>query len=103
MRRPRVLWIGVGKGLQEVRALHDALEGPLLELGCYRREERLFTPHVTMGRIRGEKPMEPLAAALLKKRDYQAGETTIREVHVMSSELSPKGPVYTVMSRALLQ
>jgi 2'-5' RNA ligase len=102
MRRPHVLWIGVGKGLQEVCALHDALEKPLLELGCYRREERHFTPHVTLGRIRSERPVEPLTAALMKEKDYAAGATVIGEVQVMSSELSPKGPVYTVMSRAKL-
>ena len=100
MRRPRVVWIGVGKGMEEVRALHDALEGPLLKLGCYRREERQFTPHVTLGRIRTDKPLDQLAEALVKKKHYQAGETLIREVLVMSSELSPKGPAYTVMSRA---
>src|SRR5438445_5785537 len=34
-RRPRILWIGVGEGTQELCALHDALEPPLLDLGCY--------------------------------------------------------------------
>src|SRR5215470_14642284 len=34
-RRPRTLWVGVGSGAGEVTALHDALEGPLLDLGCY--------------------------------------------------------------------
>ena len=32
-------------------ALHDALETPLLDLGCYSREERHYTPHITMGQI----------------------------------------------------
>jgi len=103
MRRPRIVWTGVGQGLAEVRALHDALEIPLLALGCYRREERQFTPHVTLGRIRTEKPMNELAAALLKTRDYKAGETLVREVLVMSSDPTPKGPAYTVMSRAPLK
>jgi 2'-5' RNA ligase len=102
MRRPRVVWLGVGQGLEEVRALHAALEKPLLELGCYRREDRQFTPHVTLGRIRSEKPMDELTSALAKKSDYQAGRTTIREVHIMSSNLTPQGPQYTVLSRAHL-
>src|SRR5262249_29246163 len=38
-RRPRVLWVGVGEGTQPLCALHDALEPPLMDLGCYRREE----------------------------------------------------------------
>src|SRR5205814_8718211 len=41
-RRPRTLWVGVGQGAQELCALHDALEPPLLDLGCYRREERKY-------------------------------------------------------------
>ncbi len=47
--------------------------------------------------------MEGLAEALAKKQDYQAGTTDVREIHVMSSELGPKGPIYTVMSRAKLK
>jgi 2'-5' RNA ligase len=101
-RRPRVVWIGISQGVQEVCALHDALEGPLMDLGCYRREERRFKPHVTLGRIRSEKPMERLTAALAKNQDFQAGTTVMREIHIMSSELSPRGPTYTVMSRARL-
>src|SRR5438874_2580816 len=34
LRRPRTLWVGVGLGAEEVTALHDALEPPLLELAC---------------------------------------------------------------------
>src|SRR4051812_23168447 len=49
-RRPKTLWVGVGDGRQELVALHDALEPPLLDLGCYRREERHYTPHLTLGR-----------------------------------------------------
>lgn len=102
-RRPRILWAGVGKGAQEVVAVHDVLETPLLELGCYRREERQFTPHVTLGRIRSEKPMDKLAVALQKQIAFKAGETMVGEIQVMSSELTPDGPVYTVMSRAKLE
>jgi RNA 2',3'-cyclic 3'-phosphodiesterase len=101
-RRPRTLWVGVGAGTQEVCALHDALEPPLLELGCYRREERKFTPHVTLGRIRGEGTPAGLAAALAQQQMWKAGDVNVRELHVMSSELTPAGPHYTVLSRAKL-
>src|SRR5439155_9603340 len=52
LRRPRTLWVGVGDGSAKMVGLHDALEGPLLQLGCYRREDRGFTPHVTLGRTK---------------------------------------------------
>jgi 2'-5' RNA ligase len=101
-RRPRVLWAGVGEGTQELVVLHDALEPPLLDLGCYRREERQYTPHITLGRVRGDRPANTLTAALARHAGWQAGRMQVREVLVMSSELTPQGPVYTVMSRAKL-
>jgi 2'-5' RNA ligase len=101
-RRPRVLWAGIGEGSQELCALHDALETPLLDLGCYRREERRYTPHITIGRVKTERPSDTLAAALARNASWKAGETLIREIQVMSSELTPEGPIYTVLSRAKL-
>jgi 2'-5' RNA ligase len=101
-RRPRVLWVGVGEGTQEVVALHDALEAVLLELGCYRREDRQYTPHLTLGRVQSEQPNEKLAAAMAKHSDWQCGRMVVREVLVMSSELRSEGPVYAVLSRAPL-
>jgi 2'-5' RNA ligase len=101
-RRPRILWAGVGDGLQEVVALHDALEPPLLDLGCYRREERDYTPHLTLGRVKGDKVTFKLSETIAKNQTWQGGPTAVREVLVMSSTLRPDGPEYTVMSRAKL-
>jgi RNA 2',3'-cyclic 3'-phosphodiesterase len=102
VRRPRTLWVGVGTGAAEVTALHDALEGPLLELGCYRREQRTFAPHLTVGRVKVDPEGDGLAAALVKLGGWSAGEATVSSLLVMGSELTSTGPVYTVLSRAKL-
>jgi 2'-5' RNA ligase len=102
LRRPRTLWVGVEVGAAEVTALHDELEGPLLELGCYRREDRPYTPHITVGRLKGDRHGEQLGEALARREDWQAGETTVNEVQILSSELKPQGPIYTVLGRAKL-
>jgi 2'-5' RNA ligase len=101
-RRPRILWAGVGTGVQEVVALHDAIEPALLDLGCYRREERDYTPHLTLGRVKGDKVTSELSEAIAKNQAWQAGDTVVREVLVMSSSLGRDGPEYAVMSRAKL-
>jgi 2'-5' RNA ligase len=101
-RRPRVVYAGISDGAEYLIALHAALEPPLLALGCYRREERPFTPHLTLGRVRGERTSGELAPVLLRLRDWQGGQQPVREVHVFSSELTPKGPVYAVLSRVRL-
>jgi 2'-5' RNA ligase len=102
-RRPRVVWVGVGTGRVEVCALHDTLGPPLLALGCYRREERIYTPHITLGRVTKERSTAALALALARQAQWRGGETEVREVRVLSSELTPQGPIYTVLSRAKLR
>ncbi len=103
-RRPRVVWAGVGAGGPELIALHDSLEAPLMELGCYRREERQFTPHVTLGRVKSDASADELAAVLAKKATWNAGcEIEVQELLVMSSQLTSQGPEYTVLSRGKLR
>src|SRR5262245_45951503 len=78
-RRARVLWIGVGQGAQELCRLHDDLERPLEELG-YRREERRYTPHITLGRVRSAGPGDTIAAALSKHAAWKAGEKKVEDI-----------------------
>lgn len=102
-RRPRTLWVGCGKGADEVGVVHDAIEAPLLEMGSYRRETRKYTPHVTLGRVKGDTPRDALARALVKQQTWSGGEVLVREVQVMKSELTSDGPIYTVLGRARLK
>jgi 2'-5' RNA ligase len=102
-RRPRTLIVHVTEGADELRQLHNALEKQLLELGCYRREERGYTPHLTLGRVRAADDPAQLAAVVQQFAKWQGGQTQVREVLVMSSQLRPDGPEYTVLSRARLQ
>jgi 2'-5' RNA ligase len=101
-RRPRTLIVHVTEGAAELVALHDAVEAPLLELGCYRREERAYKPHLTLGRVKGQ-DAEPLAAAVKQFEGWQGGQSRVDEVLVMSSELRQHGPEYTVLCRARLR
>jgi RNA 2',3'-cyclic 3'-phosphodiesterase len=102
-RRPRVVWTGIGAGKDELVTLHDELEPPLLDLGCYRREERQYTPHLTLGRVQSEQATEELLAALARKAEWQGGTVEVRELLVMSSQLLRDGPVYSVVGRGKLR
>jgi 2'-5' RNA ligase len=101
-RRPRTLIVHVTEGAAEMVALHDAIEAPLLELGCYRREERTYKPHLTLGRVKKE-AAEPLAAAVQQFEAWEGGQSHVDEVLVLSSELRHEGPEYAVMCRARLR
>jgi 2'-5' RNA ligase len=100
-RRPRVLWAGVDEGAEELKLLHAALADQLAALG-FRQEDRPFEPHVTLGRTKSGGPVRELAALLSAKANWRAGGQTAAEVHVMGSELTPRGPRYTLIGRARL-
>lgn len=101
-RRPRVLWAGLTEGAVEMANLHDALEGALMDLGCYRREERGYTPHVTLGRIKSDDLTPEFRAGINAATTWRGGRQPVRDVHVLSSELERSGPMYTVLSRCKL-
>ena len=99
--RPRVLWVGVGEGKEELVEMYDALATPLSELG-FRREDRPYSPHITLGRTKSDGPIAELSRALEKHATWDAGSFQVTEVVLMSSELTRDGPLYTILGRAEL-
>ena len=51
LRRPRVLWVGVGGDLEALQRLYESVESALAPLG-FPPEGRAFTPHLTLARLR---------------------------------------------------
>ncbi len=99
--RPRTLWLGVGRGGEELVALHDAVDQALDGLG-YRREQRRFRPHLTIGRVRGGHDLDALGQLVTLHADFAGGVSSIDEVVVMSSDLTPDGPDYEPLAVAPL-
>jgi RNA 2',3'-cyclic 3'-phosphodiesterase len=101
-RRPKVVWGGVTDGAEPLRRLYTALEAKLLDLGVYRKEERDYTPHLTLGRVKNEADGFALAPELTKLLAWDGGRAMVNEVLVFSSELRRDGPEHTVLGRAEL-
>ncbi len=101
-RRPKTIWAGITDGLDELKHLHGLLEAKMLDLGCYRTEERGYNPHLTLGRVKGAEDGLLLAPELAKLLTWSGGRTMIHELIVFSSELERSGPVYTVLGRGRL-
>lgn len=102
LRHPRTVWLGVGRGTEEMVQLHDIVEQSLAPLG-FRQEQRRFRPHLTIGRVRGGGPgIAELAENLAEQADFAGGVSSVEEVVVLSSELSRTGPTYEVLATAPL-
>jgi 2'-5' RNA ligase len=101
-QHPRTVWLGVDRGSEEMIELHDAVERSLAPLG-FRREQRRFRPHLTIGRVRGGGPgLRTLADKLVLEGDFAGGVSSVDEIVVFSSELGRDGPTYEVLATAPL-
>lgn len=101
-RRPKTVWAGVTDGATELAGLHAALEDALTATGVYRREERAYTPHLTLGRVGDEADGQTVAAELPKHLGWSGGHTFVDEVVIFSSELRRTGPEYAPLGRFAL-
>jgi len=102
VRRPKTIWGGIAEGNDSLKRLYDTLEPKFLALGLYRKEERGYTPHLTLGRGKDESEEGLLAAEIAKHATWHGGEEFIDEVMIYSSELTRDGPVYALVGRGKL-
>jgi 2'-5' RNA ligase len=93
-KRPRVLWVGLkGKGLIE---LVEAIETSLMPLD-FPPEDREFTPHLTLGRIRSSRGWDRVFALMKAHEHTLFGKSTIEKVTLYQSILRPDGAIYTAL------
>ncbi|NJD69301.1 MAG: RNA 2',3'-cyclic phosphodiesterase, partial [candidate division NC10 bacterium] len=95
-RSARVVWIGLSHGAETLAALQARIEAGLEPLG-YAREARLFTAHLTLGRVRGPGHREQLARALTEATAEPLGEMVLHRIELMKSDLSPSGARDTIL------
>ena len=92
-RRPRVLWLGV-EPVDELFALHSAVESELAELG-FAREKRRFHPHVTLARIRD--PRAESVQEILDELVAPKERVEVKDTRVMRSTLRPGGAIHELV------
>lgn len=96
MRRPRVVWIGIEES-RELNDLAAAVESEMMKLG-YQAEERAYSPHLTIGRVRSQKGIKALISALEGKGAVSLGRMEIGRITLMKSELRPAGAQYSSLA-----
>lgn len=89
----RVIWVGVGRGGNEIVSLSREIDGCLVGLGFPR--ERRFIPHITIGRVRSPRNKERLLNAIDRHRDAVFGTCVIDRLVLKKSVLTSHGPVYS--------
>jgi len=93
-RNPRVLWLGVDRGIEQISPLQEVIEKKTLE-ESFLPEPRPFTPHLTIGRVRSFKGKGALTQAIEAHKNIEIGAFRAKEVFLIKSELTPSGAIYT--------
>ena len=98
---PRVVWLGVTEGGEQLRRVEREITARLTPLGIP-EEHRAYSPHLTLARVRDPAGLKStrLVDGLTDRR---IGTTHIDTITLFQSKLSPKGPTYTPLLRTSLQ
>lgn len=97
---PRVLWGGLRDGTAELRRVERLVSDRLQGLGIP-PDQRTFTPHLTLGRVRdaGRLRTDRLLAGY---GDVPFGRATVDAITLFQSRSSPSGPTYVSLQSTRL-
>jgi len=93
LRTPNVLWIGI-EASERLKSLFMEIDISLSEIG-FVREDRKFSPHLTVGRVRDRRGIDPIVKELATYKDAFFGTIEVREILLMKSVLKPSGAEYS--------
>ena len=100
-RRPRVIWAGVNDEAGALQAVHQQVAQRLVEANVG-FDERPFTPHLTLGRVRARHGLDQLAT-LLERIEWPTDVSmTVRQIHLLQSHLGAQGATYETLHAAAL-
>ena len=93
--RPRILWLGVDGDVVELKLLVEMINSEMVQLG-YPQEERNYSPHISIGRIRYPQKATPNITDFLSAQ-YEPIAWNIPKIILYQSELLPSGAIYSIL------
>lgn len=97
---PKVVWMGLPEGADELRPLHRQVASRIEDLGIP-LESGPFRPHLTLGRWRNSRPSYR-RKILAGQSERVIARVPVDGVTLYMSRLSSAGSTYTVLARATL-
>ncbi len=97
----RIVWVAMHEQSGRLARCVETVEETMAKLG-FERESRPFSPHLTIGRVRDDSSGDRLRAAV-ETAPVRPAAQPVAFLSLMSSVLSPRGPSYSVVSRAKLE
>jgi 2'-5' RNA ligase len=97
-KRPRVIWVAAKSDGDHLEKLAAQIEDCMKNFG-YEKENRRFSAHLTLGRVKDTKGIEPIMEKLRSYEEFVAGNFSVKEFYLIKSELHPAGSIYTPLKK----
>ncbi len=101
-KQPRVVWLGISEGKDDLLKLNTEVENSLEKQG-FPTENKDFKCHITLGRVKKFKKIYAFEKFLKKIEGKDFIEQKIEHIDLMKSNLYPTGPVYEILEQYLLK
>jgi RNA 2',3'-cyclic 3'-phosphodiesterase len=94
-KHPRVLWAGI-EASPNLKTLAAEIDGAMEKLGIP-REQRPFSPHLTLARFDPPRLPETPRTAIQENAGREFGSLRASQFHLIESKLKPSGAEYTTV------
>lgn len=95
-QKPSIIYLSVRSRNAILSVMAKKIDAELESLG-FKKERRLFFPHITIGRIKSPRNIQPLLKIL---KNYKISDDLFQAVHnvtLIKSQLRPSGPTYHIL------
>lgn len=94
----KVVWLGVGEGGKPFKKMISEIDLELSKIG-FKEEKNEIIPHLTIGRVKSGRAKDEILRCLDEMKGEKFGSMKVKNVGLYESELTKKGPVYTLLER----
>jgi 2'-5' RNA ligase len=104
-KRIQVVWVGLSGDLDKLSKLQKQIEDNMAILG-YPEEDREFTPHLTLARVRFQPPpaeLQKFTQLLTSTKFDGVYQMEVKAVNLMRSQLTPQGAIYSQLNSVALK
>ena len=88
----RVIWLGV-EDPEPYSQMQMDLDEEFVKMGF--KKERSYSPHLTIGRVKGARNKEALISKINELENVVIGNMNVDKIVLKESELTPAGPIYS--------
>ncbi len=97
LKRVQIVWVGLDGEIDQLRQLQQRIDSALVILG-FPREERPFTPHLTLARLHERATAEErqsLGQLVASTKFETTCQFYVESVHLMRSQLTRDGAIHS--------